>query len=114
MPDDQDEPTTYAERMFPAPVDHGIAREDRAVSTVEHGRRHRRAGLVAERALVPGRRRVGEKAVERITIYPPTGGLQTQGDPFEPVRIGILVDMELGQLLADWIDPDHPRHRGRA
>ena len=33
------------------------------------------------------------------------GGLQTQGDPFEPVKIGILVDMDLGQLLADWIDP---------
>ena len=32
-------------------------------------------------------------------------GSQTQGDPFEPVKIGILVDMDLGQLLADWIDP---------
>jgi ABC-type branched-subunit amino acid transport system substrate-binding protein len=28
----------------------------------------------------------------------------TQGDPFEPVKIGILVDMDIGQLLADWID----------
>ncbi len=48
---------------------------------------------------------VGERAVQGITIYPPTGGVQTQGDPFEPVKIGILVDMDLGQLLADWIDP---------
>ena len=48
---------------------------------------------------------VGEKAVQNITIYPPTRGLQTQGDPFEPVKIGVLVDMDLGQLLADWIDP---------
>ena len=48
--------------------------------------------------------RVGEKAVERITIYPPTRGCETQGDPFEPVKIGILVDMDIGQLLADWID----------
>jgi ABC-type branched-subunit amino acid transport system substrate-binding protein len=31
--------------------------------------------------------------------------VQTQGDPFEPVKIGVLVDMDLGQLLADWIDP---------
>ncbi len=31
--------------------------------------------------------------------------MTTQGDPFEPVKIGILVDMDLGQLLADWIDP---------
>ena len=30
--------------------------------------------------------------------------MQTQGDPFEPVKIGILVDMDIGQLLADWID----------
>jgi len=29
----------------------------------------------------------------------------TQGDPFEPVKIGVLVDMDLGQLLADWFDP---------
>ena len=31
--------------------------------------------------------------------------MQTQGDPFEPVKIGILIDMDLDQLLADWIDP---------
>jgi ABC-type branched-subunit amino acid transport system substrate-binding protein len=31
--------------------------------------------------------------------------VQTQGDPFEPVRIGFLIDMDLGQLLADCIDP---------
>ena len=43
--------------------------------------------------------------MQGITIYPPTRGLQTQGDPFEPVKIGILIDMDLNQLLADWIDP---------
>ena len=48
---------------------------------------------------------VGERAVQGITIYPPTRGVATQGDPFEPVKIGMLVDMDLGQLLADWIDP---------
>ena len=46
-----------------------------------------------------------DRAVQGITIYPPTGGVQTQGDPFEPVKIGILIDMDLNQLLADWIDP---------
>ena len=43
--------------------------------------------------------------MQGITIYPPTRGVKTQGDPFEPVKIGILIDMDLGQLLADWIDP---------
>ena len=51
-----------------------------------------------------GRRR-HDHAVQGITIYPPTRGLETQGDPFEPVKIGILIDMDLNQLLADWIDP---------
>ena len=31
--------------------------------------------------------------------------MQTQGDPWEPVKIGILIDMDLNQLTADWIDP---------
>jgi len=44
----------YAERLFPAPVDHGVAREDRAVSTVVSG--VDTAELVARRALVRGRR----------------------------------------------------------
>ena len=35
MADDSEH--TYAERMFPAPVDHGIARPDRAVSSVPAG-----------------------------------------------------------------------------
>jgi branched-chain amino acid transport system substrate-binding protein len=52
-----------------------------------------------------GSGRIGEKAVERIRIYPPTRGMHTQGDPFEPVRIGLLIDMDLGQLLSDTIDP---------
>jgi len=47
----------------------------------------------------------GEKAVEPIVVYPPTQGLRSQGDPFEPVKIGILIDMDLGQLLADVLDP---------
>ena len=44
-------------------------------------------------------------AFKDIVIYPPTRGLETQGDPFEPAKIGMLVDMDIGQLLADWIDP---------
>ena len=105
MSEDDPKPI-YAERMFPAPVDLGIAREDRAMATRHLGRRHRGARhLGRTTAGTRAAARSGEKAVERITIYPPTRGLQTQGDPFEPVKIGILVDMDLGQLLADWIDP---------
>lgn len=94
----------YAERMFPAPIDHGIAREDRAMSTVESGVDTVATGAWANEVWYQGGGRIGEKAVEQITIYPPTRGLLTQGDPFEPVKIGILVDMDIGQLLADWID----------
>jgi len=95
----------YAERMFPEPVDPGIAQPDRAASSVAHGTDTGPKGEWRNEVWYQGSGRVGEKAVERIQIYPPTQGLQTQGDPWEPVRIGILVDMEIGQLLADWIDP---------
>src|SRR5436190_5522462 len=95
----------YAERMFPAPVDHGIAREDRAVSTVASGVDTASLGGWENDRWYQGGGKIGEKAVESIVVYPPTKGLQTQGDPFEPVKIGILIDMDLGQLLADWIDP---------
>jgi branched-chain amino acid transport system substrate-binding protein len=95
----------YAERMFPAPVDHGIAREDRAVSSVRSGVDTAELGSWRGERWYEGGGRIGEKAVERIVVYPPTRGVQTQGDPFEPVRIGFLIDMDLGQLLADCIDP---------
>ncbi len=95
----------YAERMFPEPVDPGIARPERAASSVDHGTDTGPKGEWRNEIWYQGSGRLGEKAVERIQIYPPTHGQQTQGDPWEPVRIGILVDMELGQLLADWIDP---------
>jgi ABC-type branched-subunit amino acid transport system substrate-binding protein len=95
----------FAERMFPEPVDPGIALPDRAASSVAHGTDTGPKGEWRNEIWYQGSGRIGEKAVERIQIYPPTRGLETQGDPWEPVRIGILVDMELGQLLADWIDP---------
>ncbi len=94
----------YAERMFRPPVDAGIALEDRAASTVYSGVDTVRTGGWQAQRWYQGGGRVGEKAVESIVVYPPTRGLVTQGDPFEPVKIGILVDMDLGQLLADWID----------
>jgi len=103
MSDDQR--ARYAERMFPAPVDHGIARDDRAVASVPSGVDTAELGSWQGDHWYEGGGRVGEKAVERIVIYPPTLGVQTQGDPFEPVRIGFLIDMDLGQLLADCIDP---------
>jgi branched-chain amino acid transport system substrate-binding protein len=96
----------YAERMFPEPVDLGIAQPDRAVCSVTHGTRSYLEGEGGEgTAWYEGGGAVGDRAVQGITIYPPTHGVATQGDPFEPVKIGILVDMDLGQLLADWIDP---------
>jgi branched-chain amino acid transport system substrate-binding protein len=94
----------FAERMFPAPTDHGIARPDRAVSSVYSGVDTAELGSWQNERWYQGGGRVGEKAVSSIVVYPPTRGLQTQGDPFEPVKIGILIDMDLGQLLADWVD----------
>ena len=92
------------DRMFPEPVDHGIAEPDRAVCTVTTGTDTPPDKSGNERWYEGGGRK-GERARKGIVIYPPTRGLVTQGDPFEPVKIGILVDMDLGQLLADWIDP---------
>ena len=92
----------YAERMFPPPVDHGIAQPDRAVASVKTGTdtvHDDRQGKWYE-----GGGQIGERAVESIVVYPPTRGLATQSDPFEPVKIGILVDMDIGQLLSDWVD----------
>ncbi|MEY2423160.1 MAG: hypothetical protein QOI95_3227 [Acidimicrobiaceae bacterium] len=96
----------YAERMFPAPVDHGIAQPDRAVCNVPFSTSSNLEGIGGEGGQwYEGGGAVGERAVAEIVVYPPTRGVQTQGDPFEPVKIGILVDMDLGQLLADWLDP---------
>ena len=96
----------YVERMFPPPVDLGIAEEDRAVSSVAASTQSFLEGGRGEgESWWQGGGAVGDRAVQGITIYPPTRGLQTQGDPFEPVKIGVLVDMDLGQLLADWLDP---------
>src|SRR6187401_1329427 len=100
-----DEPV-YAERMFPAPVDLGIAEADRAVCSVPFGTSgYLEGGRGDGSSWYEGGGAAGERAVQGITIYPPTRGVATQGDPFEPVKIGVLVDMDLGQLLADWIDP---------
>jgi len=100
------QPYTYAERMFPAPVDLGIAQADRAVTSVSHGTRSGLEGQGGDgESWWQGGGSLHDDAVQNITIYPPTRGLVTQGDPFEPVKIGILIDMDLNQLLADWIDP---------
>src|SRR5215475_8035402 len=92
--------------MFPAPVDLGIAEPDRAVSSVARGTAAWPTGRGGEgSSWYPGGGSASDRAVQGITIYPPTRGVQTQGAPFEPVKIGILIDMDLNQLLADWIDP---------
>jgi branched-chain amino acid transport system substrate-binding protein len=92
------------DRMFAEPVDHGIAEPDRAVSTVAAGTDNA-PDQSGNTAWYEGGGRRGERARSDIVTYPPTRGLVTQGDPFEPVKIGVLVDMDLGQLLADWLDP---------
>ena len=100
---ERDEPR-YADRMFAAPVDHGIARPDRAMTTVHSGTDTGDGDYQNER-WYQGSGRIGERAVASIVVYPPTQGVQSQGDPFEPVKIGVLIDMDLGQLLADVLDP---------
>jgi ABC-type branched-subunit amino acid transport system substrate-binding protein len=97
---------TYVDRMFPEPVDLGIAADDHAVTSVPHGTQAYIEGAGGEGSnWWQGGGAAKDRAVQGITTYPPKHGLQTQGDPFEPVKIGILVDMDLNQLLADWIDP---------
>ena len=92
--------------MFPAPVDLGSPRPTGPCRSVPFGTSSYLEGGRGEGATwYEGGGAVGERAVQGITIYPPTRGVATQGDPFEPVKIGVLVDMDLGQLLADWIDP---------
>ncbi len=104
--DAEKDQSRYADRMFPAPIDLGIAQSDRAVSSVRYGTESYLDGGRGEgTAWYEGGGAIGDRAVQGITIYPPTHGVATQGDPFEPVKIGVLIDMDLGQLLADWIDP---------
>src|SRR4029453_5160209 len=92
----------YADRMFPAPVDLGIAESDRAVSSVRFGTESFLAGGGGEgSAGYEG----GGRAGRGRPLSPPPRGCEPQGGPFEPVKIGVLIDMDLGQLLADWIDP---------
>ena len=67
----QDERPVYAERMFPAPVDLGIAQADRAVS-----RRSTAPSAYLEgeggdgHVVVRGRRNADEKAVAEIVDLP--------------------------------------------
>src|SRR5215218_102849 len=65
----------YAERMFPAPVDLGIAQPDRAVSSVRFGTESYLAGRGGEGKLwYEGGGSKSDRAVQNITIYPPTHG----------------------------------------
>ncbi|MBL7489377.1 ABC transporter substrate-binding protein [Frankia sp. AgB1.9] len=92
----------FVERMFPEPADHGIAEPDRAVSNVVSGTDSPTAGDATR--WYEGGGRIGEKAHADIVVYPPSRGLQTQGDAFEPVKIGLLMDIENGQLIFDWVN----------
>jgi ABC-type branched-subunit amino acid transport system substrate-binding protein len=92
------------DRMFPEIVDPGLAEEDRAVCNVHSGVNTSATSDRGNQRWYEGGGRIGERAFRDIVVYPPTGGLATQGAAFEPVKIGVLIDIELGQLLADWID----------
>jgi ABC-type branched-subunit amino acid transport system substrate-binding protein len=100
---DEKSADAFVERMFPEPRDHGIAQAERAVSNVTSG-----TDTPPDRAgntrWYEGGGRVGERARRDIVTYPPTRGLVTQGDPFEPVKVGLLIDMDTGQLVSDWVD----------
>ena len=93
----------FVERMFPEPVDYGIAEADRAVANVSSGT-DTPPSEAGNTTWYEGGGRVGERAHTDIVIYPPTRGLVTQGDPFEAVKIGLLIDMDTGQLVSDWVD----------
>jgi branched-chain amino acid transport system substrate-binding protein len=76
----------YVDRMFPEPVDLGIAEDDRAVSSVPFGTQAYIEGAGGEGASWwQGGGSAKDRAVQGITVYPPKRGLQTQGDPFEPM-----------------------------
>ena len=112
-----DEPDQYAERMFPAPVDLGIAEADRAVSSVplRHPSATSRAAGGDGHELVRGRRRRRRPTpcrASRSTRRP--RGSQTQGDPFEPVKIGDPHRHGPRPAARRLDRPDDPRHRGRA
>ena len=95
----------FAERMFPEPVDPGFARPTarpaRSSTGPTRGRRASGATRSGTRAAARSARRPSSGS---RSIRPPTAS-RRRATAWEPVRIGILVDMELGQLLADWIDP---------
>jgi branched-chain amino acid transport system substrate-binding protein len=99
-----DNESRYADRMFPPPTEHGIAKDDRAVSSVESGTDAEEQGGGENELWYHGGGRIGERPVESVVVYPPTRGVTTQGDPFEPVKIGVLIDMDSGQLIYDWIN----------
>jgi len=103
-----DERPQYAERLFPAPIEHGIAGRT-AVSSVVSGVDNRRARSWRGNRWYEAAA-VGEKAVERIVIYPPTRGVQTQG--IRSSRSGSLLDRHGPRSAARGLHrPVHPRDR---
>ena len=64
----------WVERMFPAPIDHGIAEPDRAVTNVRSGTDTGETEDWEAERWYEGGGRVGEKAHREIVVYPPTRG----------------------------------------
>ena len=117
MDDDaRDDQHEYAERMFPEPVDLGIAEADRAVSSVtpRHPELPRGRGRRAGQQLVPRRRRgqgQGRAGHHHLPADP------RPADPGRPVRAGEDRDPHRhgSQPAAGRLDRSHhPGHRGRA
>ncbi len=108
MTDDSNEPSDEPRRAdVPRPRGLRSPAEGRGGDLGAHGHiGHHRRGGGQGRDLVPGRGAVGEKAWKGITIYPPTRGVRSpRATRSNRSRSGSSIDMDLGQLLADWIDP---------
>ena len=108
MADDEAPPYVYAERMFPAPGRPGIAEPDRAVCS--RAARHVDATSRARAARASswyeggGARRRARRAGHH-DLPADRVAWRRRAIPSSPCKIGMLIDMDLGQLLADWIDP---------
>src|SRR3954466_11556393 len=86
----------FVERMFPEPADYGIAQPDRAVSNVTSGTDSPDTG--DDSKWYEGGGKIGEKALSDIVVYPPTRGLQTRRDAFDPPKSGLVSDKDNGHL----------------
>ena len=92
--------------MFPPPIDHGIAQADRAVTSVPFGTSsYLEGGRGDGQQWYEGGGAANEKAVAEHRRVPADARPRHPGRPVRAGEDRVLIDMDLGQLLADWIDP---------